>query len=595
MANKQKTRRLFDDAVATLSAGNLIRAKELTAKLVKADDKNFSCWHLKAVIHGELGEIDLAEIAFVTAIGFAPSKHERAKVYEQISLFLMQNQLPSRAVKYLKKLHKLEPSRDEITCYLGDAFRLSNQYKMALLVYDEAIDKCRKSTVPLAGKAIVLQELGRLAEAAEVLAKLLAIKPNDVDANTRLADCYTEINDFDSAERLLQSAIEAQPTDMFLKYRLALLYRDFGEIEEATAWLESVVLEKQAPATVFYNYARIKTFEASDPIIGEIRRRLDALAGNHLSPPELQGKTELLFALGKIWEDCQQYDQAFECWQQGNNIKRQTYEYSVKDDRNRVAAIKAIFSDELFRTQQYQEPDARTPVFIIGLPRSGSTLCEQILASHSEVQGLGELTLLPELLGDIERTTSISYPRVLTSLDVNQLTKLRTDYLSRLAGKINKHYFTDKLPGNSWLVGLIHLIFPRSPIINVFRNPVDAGFSCFKHLFSGTQKFAYNLAEIREYIDLQRELMRFWHELLPGAIYDLRYEDLVMNPEETIRAMMSFCGLSFQQECLDYHRTKRAVKSASAAQIRQPLHRSAIGFSRHYEKYLQEFADHYQV
>lgn len=591
MVNTPKARKLFDEAVAALGAKNLTRAKQLSIKLVKADRKNFSCWHLKAAIHGELLETDLAEIAFVKAATLAPSKHERAKIYEQLSLFLMQNRKHARAVRHLRGLQDQEPSRVEFTCYLADALRLSNKPQEALVEYDKAIVASGDLAELLAGKALALQELGRLTEAIESLQQLLAIKPDNVDAHVRLTDCYIEINDFDSAEKLLLSALDDHPTDIYIRYRLALLYRDFGDIDRATAYLEGVVSEKQVPATIIYNYARIKTFESDHPIIEEIQRRLDALTASHLSPAELKEKTELLFALGKISEDCRQYDRAFEYWRLGNIIKRRTYQYSISDDRNRVAAIKAQFRRAYAKTQVIDEPNVPAPVFIIGLPRSGSTLVEQILASHSGIQGLGELTLLPNLLGDLERSMGLSYPEILTELDVSQLSGLKSDYLSRSVENTRKPYFTDKLPGNFWLVGLIHLLFPQSPVINVIRNPMDAGFSCFKHLFSGPQKFAYNLTEIRQYIELQRELMSFWHEQMPGVIHDLHYEDLVNSPDRTVASLLSFVGLSFQQDCLDFHNTKRAVKSSSAAQIRQPLHRAAVGFSQHYRKHLDEIAN----
>ncbi len=160
-----------------------------------------------------------------------------------------------------------------------------------------------------------------------------------------------------------------------------------------------------------------------------------------------------------------------------------------------------------------------------------------------------------------------------------------------MSGKVNQRYFTDKLPGNFWLIGLAKILFPQSPIIHAYRDPIDTGFSCFKHLFSGPQKFAYDLAEIRQYLQLHQALMAYWHGLLPGAIYDLKYEDLVECPRDTTGSMLSFCGLPWQQDCLNFYQTRRAVRTSSAAQIRQPLHSGAVGFWQHYKQQLNELAD----
>ena len=267
---------------------------------------------------------------------------------------------------------------------------------------------------------------------------------------------------------------------------------------------------------------------------------------------------------------------------------RRTFDYKISKDRSRVAAIKSIVDEALIKKMELSSADHSTPIFVIGLPRAGSTLCEQILASHTEIQGMGELTLLPELLNELEVSLNTPYPKVLTKLDGQQLQKLRDTYITTLQDKVNRPYFTDKLPGNFWLVGFIKVLFPHSPVINAYRSSVDTAFSCYKHLFSGSQKFAYDLSEIRQYIDLHKELMAYWHEILPGTVYDLKYEDLVQKPEKTVTSMLAFCGLPWQQGCLNFYKTRRAVKSSSAAQIRRPLHKDAIGYWRHYENHLHE-------
>lgn len=203
---------------------------------------------------------------------------------------------------------------------------------------------------------------------------------------------------------------------------------------------------------------------------------------------------------------------------------------------------------------------------------------------------MGEQTVLPQLLGQLEKRTGTPYPGVLARIDAGELSALRDRYLAGLRLPADTPFFTDKLPANFWLVGLIRLMFPTARLVNARRNPADTGLSCFKHLFGERQKFAYDATEIRQYIELHRDLMAFWHMRLPDAMHDLRYENLVRNPQGTISAMLEYCELPWQPGCLEFHKTRRAVRSSSAAQVRQPLHGDAVNLWKNYERHLQEFA-----
>ena len=544
-----------------------------------------------AAIHGKLGELPHAEKAFVKAASLAPTIQEQTQVYEQLGRFLMENQLPDRAATYFAKIQLLAPGRTDISYYLAESLRLSKQYPLALVEYDKAITVSGVEPKILIRKADCLRKMGETHAAIKCLTQISIINPVDVDMIAALVACYIDIDAYGEAERLLQEAIEIDRSNAHLHYELALLYRSFGELDKAASRFEKTLSLAPDAATVYYNYSRIKHFDADDPIIEKMQLALAALPAKEGTNSQLKEKTELLFALGKIAEDCQQYEKAFGYWQKANVLKRRTFEYQIANDRKRVAAIKKIFNNDLINDLQLELSEQPTPIFIVGMPRAGSTLCEQILSSHAEVYGMGEMTLLPELFGEIENSIGLPFPRVMTQVDTRQLHALREKYMAFVLAKTDLHYFTDKLPGNLWLVGLAKILFPRALIIHARRDPIDTGFSCYKHLFSGAQKFAYDLAEIRQYIQLCQELMSFWHELLPGAIYDLKYEDLVADPEGAIKSMLSFCDLPWQQDCLHFWRARRAVTTSSAAQVRQPIYAGAVGFWRHYEEQLQELAE----
>ncbi len=583
--------KLFNKALAAFNGNNAKSARKIALKLTKIDQDNFSSWQLMAAIHGKLGEIPLAEKAFVKAASLAPTTQQRTQVYEQLDKFLMENQLPDKAATYFAKIQLLAPGRADISYYLAESHRLSRQYQLALVEYDKAITISGVKPEILTRKADCLRKMGKTHEAIKCLTQISIIKPIHVDMIVALINCYIDIDAYGEAERLLQEAIDIDPSNAHLHYELALLYRCFSELNKAASCFEKTLSLAPDAATVYYNYSRIKQFDADDPIIEKMQHCLAKLPANEETNSQLKEKTELLFALGKIAEDCQQYETAFGYWQKANVLKRRTFEYKIGNDRKRVAAITQIFNTKLVNELQLDTSEEPTPIFILGMPRAGSTLCEQILSSHAEIHGMGELTLLPELFGELENSIGLPFPRVMTRVDKRQLHALRDNYMAFVLAKTDLHYFTDKLPGNLWLVGLARILFPQALIIHARRDPIDTGFSCYKHLFSGAQKFAYDLAEIRQYIQLCQELMTFWHELLPGAIYDLKYEDLVANPQGTIKSMLSFCDLPWQQDCLHFWRTRRAVKSSSAAQIRQPIYAGAVGFWRHYEEQLQELTE----
>lgn len=399
---------------------------------------------------------------------------------------------------------------------------------------------------------------------------------------------HIQAGDFVRAKSALRSAIRQQPNDPQLHYKLALLYRDLGDSRDAATHFEKTLKLEPSATTVYYNYSRTRKFSADDPIIGQIHRQLELLDRAKTSNKYPMQRAELLFALGKIADDCDDYHTAFDYWREANSLVRGTIEYDIPNDQARLEAIKRVFDVEYIRRRRLGEGGLCAPIFIVGMPRSGSTLCEQILASHSQIRGKGELTLLPDLLGQHEYQTGIPYPDVLARLDRSDLMHLRKRYLENAGSEPRARYFTDKLPANFWLIGLIRILFPEAKVISVRRELLDTALSCYKHLFGGSQKFAYDLDEIRQYYELHLELMGYWHQLLPSFIHDLQYEDLVKAPSETIKQLLEFCHLEWEPACLEFQKTQRSVQTSSAAQVRQPLHGNAVRSSRHYEHFLRD-------
>jgi hypothetical protein len=297
------------------------------------------------------------------------------------------------------------------------------------------------------------------------------------------------------------------------------------------------------------------------------------------------------FALGKAYEDAQEYARSFEQYGKGNAVWRKQVRHSADDVAAFVRRCKALFGADFFRERADTGCAAPDPIFIVGLPRSGSTLIEQILASHSMVEGTRELTALNAVamrLSDHERLRDRRYPEVLRDLDADQLRAAGEEYVARtrVHRKRDRPHFVDKLPSNFHHLGLLHLILPKAKVIDARRHPLGCGFANFKQYFPYAQTFAFDLAETGRYYRDYVEFMAHFDRVLPGRVHRVIYERMVSDPEMEIRRLLEYCGLPFEERCLRFHETERSVFTPSAEQVRRPIYREATELWRHYEPWL---------
>jgi hypothetical protein len=292
-------------------------------------------------------------------------------------------------------------------------------------------------------------------------------------------------------------------------------------------------------------------------------------------------KIELHFALGKAYEDLGRHAEAFRQWLDGNALKRRHITYNEAITLAILDDARSVFTPELIRTSQISGQSSSVPVFIIGMPRSGTTLVEQILASHPQVVGGGELKhfsrAVESIRGRLGGPTTL--PDLMSNMTSEDFHDLGTRYLveiERLAR--GAMHITDKLPNNFIYAGLMHLALPNAPIIHTVRDPIDTCISCFSKLFADEQNYTYDLTELGRYYRHYQALMEHWHHVLPpGRILDVRYEDVVADLEGQARRIIAHCGLDWDPRCLTFHQTERPIRTASATQVRQPIYDSAVG------------------
>ncbi|MGH8168093.1 MAG: sulfotransferase family protein, partial [Woeseiaceae bacterium] len=320
-----------------------------------------------------------------------------------------------------------------------------------------------------------------------------------------------------------------------------------------------------------------------------------------------EDQAHLAFALGKALEDRGRFDDSFEYYRRGNEIRRKGQRYSAKINAVNAARQIRTLDATFFATRAGWGCPAPDPIFIVGLPRAGSTLLEQILASHSQVEGTAELPdiiAISRRLGQKSRKNPASYyPECLAELSAERVRELGESSLSTTeVQRRGKPFFIDKMPNNFQHIGLIHLILPNAKIIDARRHPMAGCFSCFKQLFARGQTFTYDLTDLGRYYRDYVRLMDHWDEVLPGRVHRVQYEDMVGDTETRIRAVLAYCGLEFEEQCLRFYETDRAIRTPSAEQVRKPVYKEGLEHWRNYEahlgplrKALGQVLEHYPV
>ena len=397
-----------------------------------------------------------------------------------------------------------------------------------------------------------------------------------------LAACLAQIGAWDRALALYEALLAeyGQQPRIWLNYGHAL--RTLGRASAAADAYRRAIALRPVFGEPYWSLANLKTHAFSPADESDMARALQSAA----NPDD---ELHLHFALGKALEDRSEYPQSFQHYAAGAAIRRSQVTYDADAVTRRVNTYKQVFNRRLFANAP-AACDSSAPVFVVGLPRSGSTLVEQILASHPEVEGTLELPDIGHLVEELtrqasEQAVSGSYPQMLEHLSSTDLRLLGEAYLerTRIHRKRGAARFIDKMPNNFTHVGFIHLILPRARIIDVRRHPLGACFSAFKQHFAQGQTFSYDLADLGHYYRDYVELMRHFDAVLPGQVHRVIYEDLVVNPEDEIRRLLKFCDLPFERACLKFYETDRPVRTVSSEQVRRPLYRDALERWRHYE------------
>jgi len=436
--------------------------------------------------------------------------------------------------------------------------------------------------------ANVLRELHKPLDALECAEKVLELAPNTAESYMLHASVVGLGSRHEDAIKSYRKVLEISPNRPGALCSMAHHLKTIGQQDEAIAAYRKCIQFKPNHAEAYWSLANLKTFQFNEAEIVAMKALLDDEALKD------ESRVQIHNALGLDSESRRNYDEAFSHYQQCNSLRRKTETYDPVETETRYDRIVEVFDEKFIEERSGFGDPGDAPIFIVGLPRSGSTLIEQILASHSMVDGTHELTELPNAVRELRRSPKrkSSFPDTLPGLSAEEWLSLGSDFIeSTRQYRKGAAFFIDKNPNNFTYVGLLRLALPNAKIINAKRHPLDSCFGAYKQLFASGQQFSYDFTDLGEYYLQYARLMEHWRELLSGFVLDVQYEQVVADLENEVRRILEFCGLPFEESCLRFHETERAVRTASSEQVRKPIYSSSVDLWRNYEGNIGELID----
>jgi tetratricopeptide (TPR) repeat protein len=652
MAQLSSSKGRFDEIIELISRGEFGHAEGLCRALLQKYPNDVNVLGLRGVVLLKLDRLEDAEKSLRQTIRLAPTF---AKPHEDLGLVLIRLKRPAEAADVLRNAVRLEPELELAWFNLGKALAMLGFGKEADEAYEKSfslnperkklafaaehhkegrIEEAEKlyrevirdnpdnvdalrmlGRVALSAGRIgdgerlfrralklapdfagaitdlgrVLKEQNRLEEAIECFRRVIDLEPQNAQAHFQLAGALAPAALTYRAIESFEKALELQPRFPGATLGLGHALKTVGRQEEAIAAYRECIRLRPDSGESYWSLANLKTYRLADDDIAAMEKRLQKEDLTN------QSRVNFLYALGKAHEDRSDFEGAWEYYRRGNETQRMLEKYDPVQTEVLHDAVIEVFSASFLQEKAGQGNPDPAPIFVVGLPRSGSTLIEQILASHSMVEGTSELPYVGRVATSLSRNRAdgINYPEAVRELGAGHLQTLGQQYLELAAmhRTEGKPRFIDKMPNNFPAVGFLHLILPNAKIVDARRHPLDACLSCYRQLFAKGQTFTYDLIDIGEYFLEYERMMDHWHSVLPGKLITLQYEEIVRNFDVEVRRLLEHCELPFEEACLRFYETERPVRTASSEQVRQPIHDRSIGFYRNYEERLHELKE----
>ncbi len=487
-----------------------------------------------------------------------------------------------RACKAYMMRDKLNVEGMRLLAEIASRFRAKDE---AELLYSTAIELDPKNVMVRMDYVTFLRKTQQPQKALDEAKFLNETYPDNPTLQSSFAIQSLEVGDYETALSMFDAVLDKVPNDPMTLTSRGHALKTYGRQDDAIASYQRAYRAKPDHGDAYFSLSNLKTYRFSDEEIDQMEGALTSRGAT------LQNQAHLRFALGKAFEDRKEYGASFEHYKHGNDLKRFQSRYRAEQMTEELEAQAEFCTPALFEKHRGGGCPAPDPIFIVGLPRAGSTLLEQILASHSQVDGTLELpnilALAHQLRGRHTTAETSEYPRKLIETPSEEFKAMGEKFIEDTRiHRAGAPYFIDKMPNNFRHIGLIHLILPNAKIIDARRHPMDCCFSGFKQHFAEGQEFTYGLEQIGAYYRDYVHLMRHWDEVLPGRVLRVQYEDVVADLETQVRRLLDFCDLEFEDACINFHKTDRAVRTASSEQVRQPINTKGIEQWRGFEPFL---------
>lgn len=572
--------------------GNALAERGATREAIEAYRHALRLAPSDAEIHNDLGNalaaaghMDDALRHLRRAVSLSPGY---AEAHHNLSLALKQSGDTEEALAHARRACESDPARSPLLVNLARLLDGSGHHAGALSCYRQAAERSRGDPEPLASVADGLESSGEPRQAVEVYRRLIELAPDVPDHRVGLCRCLFQLQQFAEAESESRQALALDAEHAPALAALGMCLQARGQFGKANELLERAIERQPTLTEAAYLLAADGEHEVPD---AELRRWRALLAEERLPAHR---RYHLHFAVGKVHERRGEHETAFEHFERANRIKSELFPFNASRNADYVERTRRVFTDDFFSQRRSFGSDDDRLVFIVGMPRSGSTLVEQILSSHPDVAALGEHPALREIMRELPALLDVgdAAPECCRAMTAEQSLDIARRYQGSLPEDASDACrVTDKMLGNFLRLGLVALLFPGARIVHCIRDPVDTFVSCYTQDFARGLRFTTGPDAFASFYRAYRRLMAHWRRVLPLPIKDIRYETLVHDPDAVSRELVEFCGLSWNEACLQPHLNQRRVATASVWQARQPVHHRSIGRSRRYEAFLGSWLD----
>jgi tetratricopeptide (TPR) repeat protein len=574
--------------VICYETGRHAEALRLIGKAIAFNDRvaDFHC--NMGLVRFALGHWEAAVSHYKRAITLEP---RHALTYNNFGNALTQMGRLQESEASLRRAIALKPDYAEAHYNLGNLLAAQGKLEEAAALYRRGLALAPNVANSHNNLGIALERQGKLDEAAVEFRRALELEPQHPDANYNLGNLLKTRADYEGAIAHYQTSLASRPKFADAWNNMGAVLAERGDLDAARVAYQKAVEVEPTRAAYHRNLVNSKRLEPDDPQLAV----MEALSQNLATVPECE-RIDLQFALGKAYADLKQHERSFRCLLAGNALKRAQIAYDEAEALQYMQRIRNVFDAELLRAKTGSGDPTASPVFILGMPRSGTTLIEQIVASHPKAVGAGELFDLDQIVQSLvgRNGGALRFPEVVATMSSEELRHVGARYVAATrAPRPTAERIADKMPWNFHFVGLIHLALPNARIIHARRDPVDTCLSCFSILFDGDDnRYTYDLGELGRFYRTYNSLMDHWRSVLPpGVMIEIQYEDVVDNLETQARQIIAHCGLEWDDACLAFHKTRRPVRTSSVAQVRQPIYQSSVGRWRPYREQLRPLLD----